>query len=911
MKLDKHVIDMFTELTKPSDDVKMEKTCYGTISVVDGTRYVKLDGSDLLVPAASTVKTSHGDRVTVLMKNHSLTVTGNLTAPATDGGGSSSGEAGTAATIEVGTVTTGEAGSSASVTNVGTKSEAVFDFVIPKGDKGDKGDTGPQGPQGEKGDKGDTGPQGPQGEKGDKGDTGTWDGTIPDHEHTVSDITDFPTSLPANGGDADTLDGKHRYDFVNYLGEITDIDNVLNNPEYIDCPYEGIISSEVAASIGLPSDIDTEWSIKCFRATEGSGFQIAVPIYYNSEEPPKYRIATKVYVLGSYFISWGKWKNFSDNGNADTVDGKHASEFMQFLGDFRSGSILETVLTLNSSGYVYFGSANCTDMPVNGQYYWAEVRKLSTSYEIIATQFGSGAVFTNRYNGASKVWYGWKNVADGGNADTLDGLHANEIASNPNLLDNPDFKINQRGQSEYTVDGYGVDRWHIHNTAKLTANDGYITYENTTDNATSPIYQNIENASEFAGKTVTITFDCDILTGGNISIQVFCDGAWYPSASAARFSQTGRSLKSITVTLPDSVSIFRPALILHPTTEVPIMKVNIYSAKLELGGISTPFVAPNYTDELIKIQSMNDNGTPKLVSNGALPTIMNSEMVSNPNLLDNPDFKINQRGLSIYTQSAKGPKMSIDRWAIHKSSSTKTGDITLTPSSSGGLVLNNQTDGLACMYQRIENFSDLFGKQITYSASINGSVLSLTTTCTNATAQSGNVVYTDDKSAYLRIWVVLDTYIQFEIYLKAGASITVDWAKVEMGSVATPFCPPNPATELEKCQRYLTVYRGGSVRIFGGVAVSESYQSIYIQTPVSMRVVPSISYSNMVLALDKNGNATRNISQINVACSYAASTNCIKIRCTFDNNNKLTIGETYCLINPSGTVGSFILSAEL
>ena len=92
LKLDKQVVDMFTELTKPADNVKMEKTCYGTISVVDGTRYVKLDGSDLLVPAASTVKTSHGDRVTVLMKNHSLTVTGNLTAPATDGEGGSSGE---------------------------------------------------------------------------------------------------------------------------------------------------------------------------------------------------------------------------------------------------------------------------------------------------------------------------------------------------------------------------------------------------------------------------------------------------------------------------------------------------------------------------------------------------------------------------------------------------------------------------------------------------------------------------------------------------------------------------------------------------------------------------------------------------------------------------------------------------
>ena len=109
----------------------------------------------------------------------------------------------------------------------------------------------------------------------------------------------------------------------------------------------------------------------------------------------------------------------ADGGNADTVDNKHASDFMQFLGDFRHGSILETVLTLNGSGYIYFGSANCTDMPVDGQYYFAEVRKVSTNYEIMATQFGSGTVFTNRYNGSSQTWSGWKNVADGGNAASV------------------------------------------------------------------------------------------------------------------------------------------------------------------------------------------------------------------------------------------------------------------------------------------------------------------------------------------------------------------------------------------------------------------------------------------------------------------------------------------------------------
>lgn len=46
------------------------------------------------------------------------------------------GPEGSAATIAVGTVTTGAAGTNASVTNSGTSSAAVFDFVIPRGADG-------------------------------------------------------------------------------------------------------------------------------------------------------------------------------------------------------------------------------------------------------------------------------------------------------------------------------------------------------------------------------------------------------------------------------------------------------------------------------------------------------------------------------------------------------------------------------------------------------------------------------------------------------------------------------------------------------------------------------------------------------------------------------------------------------
>ena len=55
---------------------------------------------------------------------------------------------GQAATITIGSVTTGAAGSSATVTNSGTSTAAVLDFVIPQGAKGAQGEQGQQGIQG-------------------------------------------------------------------------------------------------------------------------------------------------------------------------------------------------------------------------------------------------------------------------------------------------------------------------------------------------------------------------------------------------------------------------------------------------------------------------------------------------------------------------------------------------------------------------------------------------------------------------------------------------------------------------------------------------------------------------------------------------------------------------------------------
>lgn len=96
-----------------------------------------------------------------------LTVGGGL-----PGNGSSGGDG---ATIAVGTVTTGDPGTSAAITNGGTSTAAVFNFVIPRGNTGSTGATGtqgPTGPTGSQGPQGETGPQGLQGIQGAQGETG-------------------------------------------------------------------------------------------------------------------------------------------------------------------------------------------------------------------------------------------------------------------------------------------------------------------------------------------------------------------------------------------------------------------------------------------------------------------------------------------------------------------------------------------------------------------------------------------------------------------------------------------------------------------------------------------------------------------------------------------------------------------
>lgn len=82
MALSTELLSQFAKITKDQKRTKTETIVYGEVVAYNNKNYVRLDGSDLLTPYTSTVDATPGDRVMITLKNHTATITGNITSPA-------------------------------------------------------------------------------------------------------------------------------------------------------------------------------------------------------------------------------------------------------------------------------------------------------------------------------------------------------------------------------------------------------------------------------------------------------------------------------------------------------------------------------------------------------------------------------------------------------------------------------------------------------------------------------------------------------------------------------------------------------------------------------------------------------------------------------------------------------------
>ena len=190
-------------------------------------------------------------------------------------------------------------------------------------------------------------------------------------------------------------------------------------------------------------------------------------------------------------------------------------------------------------------------------------------------------------------------------ADTDIHVTADEKAywntlSGKNELDNPDFRVNQRGQNEYST-GYTVDRWYI-STDKCKAapetNGIRLTATATLTSNTHAFWQNIE--FPLAPGKYTLSLKAADVTGvWAARIRTVTAAGDYVDSYYTPRLQAG--INSVTVDLSDSEYISAVSIGFNKGNEAG-NSLKLAWAKLEGGSLATPFVPPDYAAELAKCQ---------------------------------------------------------------------------------------------------------------------------------------------------------------------------------------------------------------------------------------------------------------------------------------------------------------------
>ena len=191
-------------------------------------------------------------------------------------------------------------------------------------------------------------------------------------------------------------------------------------------------------------------------------------------------------------------------------------------------------------------------------------------------------------------------AADVGAVDGATGQGSAVRISNRNLLDNGDFRnpVNQRGQTSYTGNGYGIDRWKVstnNSTAAVSVGDGWI---NFTSDASGTYINFSSTVEKVQPGNYTLSFLVDDYTKAQ---QIFLQG---------KVSQMVFTSNLLTMTFSVAET---SAIAVGIQKKAASSTLKIYAAKLELGSVSTlahqengvwvlndPL--PNYAEELAKCQ---------------------------------------------------------------------------------------------------------------------------------------------------------------------------------------------------------------------------------------------------------------------------------------------------------------------
>lgn len=213
---------------------------------------------------------------------------------------------------------------------------------------------------------------------------------------------------------------------------------------------------------------------------------------------------------------------------------------------------------------------------------------------------------------------------------------------------------------------------------------------------------------------------------------------------------------------------------------------------------------------------------------------------ANPTLLINGDFKINQRGSTIYNCTKN--EYTVDRWMGFNG-------LKVTKHTAGITISNTNSSGSGLFQQKLEEtYSSFAGQALTLSAKIDGEIYSLTITFASSSPTSQGTIASKEIKTGVSLTL---TYFANDIFsagitLSSGKSLTLTYIKLELGTTPTAFAPRTTAEELALCQRFYQDLGvdGIGYSTFGAISYnSESYYGINcpINLIAELRVKPTVT----------------------------------------------------------------------
>lgn len=242
-------------------------------------------------------------------------------------------------------------------------------------------------------------------------------------------------------------------------------------------------------------------------------------------------------------------------------------------------------------------------------------------------------------------------------------------------------------------------------------------------------------------------------------------------------------------------------------------------------------------EKVAKALTVTVNGTETAYDGSSAQSV--TVAASNPNLLDNSNFAINQGGGTSWSSVGQ----TVDRWRLVSG----TGIVGTGTTSNGKyhyIRANNYNMTIRQYIERPLKYSTNYTITIGYadsSAAIKPEEISGTVTIGSS---GGSVTWdTGIGTAQVVLYVPLSNsssgghaYVSISRITSLGY---IYYIKLEEGDVATPYEIPDPATELLKCQRYY-VKCSEDFQIVGTVSGTANIAYVTMFLPATMRTIPTI-----------------------------------------------------------------------